>query len=422
MIEFALKPYIIGMLVAGIAVFGAAWLPRVLAERALSFPIIYVLFGWAIFSYPADMIEITPLGYSKLTEHLTELTVIISLMGAGLRISRKIGWQSWNITWRLLGITMPLTIIAIAGLGWYFMGLDVASAVLLGAVLAPTDPVLASDVQAEPPGEERETSLPPGKREVTFSLTSEAGLNDGLAFPFTNMAIAMALVGVHPQGWWLDWVGFHLIYKIVVGLVLGLVVGRMIAYFVFRSPSGNELSKAMEGSIALAATLIAYATTELAQGYGFLAVFVAAFSIRHYDKDSEFQDALFKFSEDIERLLMALLLILLGGSLVGDVMEALTWQAVVVAFAVILLVRPLAGFFCLIGKPLKGHERIVIAFFGIRGIGSIYYVAYAVNHAEFAGKELVWATVLLTILVSIVIHGVSVTPMIKRLERRTVSG
>jgi len=173
--------YDIAMLVVGLAAFGVAGLPRVLGDRPLSFPIIYVGAGMVLFALPFGFVDPDPVEWSEATERLTEIGVIVALMSAGIGLNRELGWRSWASTWRLLAITMPLSIAAVAVLGWWWLGLTPAAAVLLGAVLAPTDPVLASDVQVGGPDEEEED-------EVRFALTSEAGLNDGLAFPFTNLA------------------------------------------------------------------------------------------------------------------------------------------------------------------------------------------------------------------------------------------
>ena len=176
--------------VLGVAILMAAVLPEIISRLPLSLPIIYVASGMVLFSLPIGLEAPRPTsedaGYA---ERLTEFVVIVSLMGAGLKLRRPIGLRTWGTTWRLLGITMPLTIGAIAALGSVGLGMPLATAVLLGAVLAPTDPVLASDVQLEGPSEDDADD------EVRFALTSEAGLNDALAFPFTNLAIAIAAGG-----------------------------------------------------------------------------------------------------------------------------------------------------------------------------------------------------------------------------------
>jgi NhaP-type Na+/H+ or K+/H+ antiporter len=181
-----METYLILMVVFGGITLLTSWLPSVLRDLPLSLPIACIALGAAIgWSSLAPVLASNPLEDRHLTERLTEFVVIVALMGAGLKIDRRIGWRRWGLAWRLLGVSMPLTIAAIAFLGWSQLGLGVASAILLGACLAPTDPVLASDVQVGAPGEGEED-------EVRFALTSEAGLNDGLAFPFVYLAIALA--------------------------------------------------------------------------------------------------------------------------------------------------------------------------------------------------------------------------------------
>ena len=186
------------LLVAGIALLGAAWLPHLLKRRALSFPVVYVALGALLYLLPLPLPEIRPAEDRAAIEKLTELTVLVALLGAGIRIDTRFGWRRWHVTWRLLGLAMPLTIIGGALLGYGVLGYSAAAAVLFGAVLAPTDPVLASDLQVGAPGEG-------GEDPVRFSLTSEAGLNDALAFPFVWLAIAVAAAsgmrGVDWMGW-----------------------------------------------------------------------------------------------------------------------------------------------------------------------------------------------------------------------------
>lgn len=190
--------YIVLLACLGLLILAVAWLPAYLRRLPMSLPIACVGFGYALFSIPGAGAGPDLLDHPHLTERLTELVVIVSLMGAGLRLNRGIGWRRWMTAWRLLAITMPLTIVAVAVLGWWALGLAPAAAMLLGAVLAPTDPVLASEVQVGPPDEADED-------EVRFGLTSESGLNDGLAFPFVNLAIAMAASGAAPGLWTLEW-------------------------------------------------------------------------------------------------------------------------------------------------------------------------------------------------------------------------
>jgi NhaP-type Na+/H+ or K+/H+ antiporter len=406
-----MDPYIVLLACLGIVILAVAWLPMLLRSLPLSLPIICVLFGVVLFNLPGlgpkpDLFE-----HPELTERLTELLVIISLMGAGLKINRPLGWRRWMLTWRLLSITMLLSILGIALLGWWILGLTPAAALLLGAVLAPTDPVLASEVQLGPPGSEEE-------HEVRFSLTSEAGLNDGFAFPFVHLAIALALYGATADGWMLEWLGVAVIWKIVAGIAGGLLTGHILGMLVFRLPEQTKLAQTDIGFVALAITFLSYGFTELIHGYGFLAVFVTALTLRAKERSHHYHRRLHDFSEEIERLLMMVLLVLFGGTLAGNLLEPLTWNAVLVALLILLLVRPIAGLIGLIGSAPPWSERAAISFFGIRGIGSFYYLAYAHNHVEFINAELLWAVVGFVVLVSIILHGTLTKPVMRHLDQQ----
>ncbi|HWH01084.1 MAG TPA: sodium:proton antiporter [Pilimelia sp.] len=399
--------------VVGAGALLAGLLPRLVAGRPLSTPILFLGLGMLVYALPTNLPNPDPLAYRTVATHLTEIGVIIALMGAGLKLDRPVGWRRWASTWRLLGLAMPLTIAAVALLGWWWAGLVPATALLLGSALAPTDPVLAADVQVGEPTEDEDS-----EDEVRFALTSEAGLNDALAFPFVYAAIAMATVGADPAGWLGRWVGIDLIYKLAVGLGTGLAIGWLLGRLFFRSRSDTlRLAKHAEGFVALAATFLAYGAAELAGGYGFLAVFVCAVSIRSAERGHEYHQVLHDFAEQTERLLTVLLLLLLGGAVVGGLLHELTWPAAAVGLALLFVVRPAAAWLSLRGAPGGPGEHAVIALFGIRGVGSFYYVAYALTTVTFPGADLVWATVAFTVIVSVVLHGIAATPVMKRLDR-----
>jgi sodium/hydrogen antiporter len=404
--------YIVLLTCLGLLILAVAWLPTLLRQLPLSLPIICVGFGFALFSVPGTGAEPDLLEHPYLTERMTELIVIVALMGAGLKLNRPPGWRSWIITWRLLAITMPLSIAGIALLGWWGLGLAPAAALLLGAVLAPTDPVLASDVQVGPPHD-------PEEDEVRFSLTSEAGLNDGLAFPFVNLAVAMALHGTTVESWTLEWLAVDVAWKIAAGVVVGLLVGQALSLLIFRYVEQARMPESGDNLVALGITLLAYGLTELAHGYGFLAVFVAALTLQRWERSHHCRTRLHEFAEQIERLLMMILLVLFGGAIAGGLLGPLTWPAALAGLACLLLVRPLAGLVGLAGTGRPLHERAAISFFGIRGVGSFYYLAYAYNAAEFdAEAGFLFAVVGFVVLVSIVLHGVSSTPAMRYLERK----
>jgi len=399
-------------LVAGIVVTGMAVLPRVLDGRPFSTPLAVLGFGLLVTMLPIGIPRFDPIRDGEFVEYLTEFAVLVALMGAGLRIDRAVGWRRWRSTWLLLAVTMPLTIAAAALLGWWALGLGPAAALLLGAALAPTDPVLAADVQVGPPGQG-----PEEEGRVGFSLTSEAGLNDALAFPFVNAAIAMALAGAGAGvGSWLGhWVLVDVLWKLAAGLAGGWLVGKLIGKLLF-GPTVT-LSRYSDGLLALAATLTTYGLVELAHGYGFLAVFVAAYMIRETDPEHDHHQVLNRLIEQIEHLSLAAVLLMLAAAIAGGVLDALTLEAALVGLAVVFLVRPIAGLAVGASELRTRGEALAVAFFGIRGIGSLYYLAYALNEGLFTRSgELLWATVVFTILVSVVVHGLSAAPVMKRVD------
>ncbi len=410
-------PHSLVYALAGLAALGGALLPRLIGHLPASPPMAFLLLGFAVFTLPLGLGSIDPIKNAAVTEYLTEIGVIVALMGAGLKLDRPLGWCTWQPTLRLLALTMPLTILATALLGWWAVGLAPATALLLGAVLAPTDPVLAADVQVGPPG-----GHPDEEDDLRFSLTSEAGLNDALAFPFTNAAIAMALAGTDPSGWVLDWFAIDVVYKLVVGLVGGVLVGKLLGIVVFHTPENLRLASRGEGFVALAGTFLAYGLTEVVGGYGFLAVFVAAVALRRSESDHDYHETLHDFAEQTEQLLMIALVLLLGGAVASGILAPLTWPAAVTGLLVLFVVRPVTAWIGLSGTTTPKVERAAIAFFGIRGIGSLYYLAYAVEHADFPNVDRLWALVAFTVVVSIVVHGTSATLVTRRLDARREDG
>jgi NhaP-type Na+/H+ or K+/H+ antiporter len=402
-------PYIVVLTAGGLLIALVAWLPLALRRLPLSLPVVCIALGAAIFALPQVGLNPLPIRYPDVTERLTEFVVIIALMGAGLKIDRVVGLRRWRVTWRLLAVTMPLSIAAIALLGLW-AGLPLAAAILLAASLAPTDPVLAADVQVGPPktGDEDE---------VRFGLTSEAGLNDGLAFPFVNLGLALALASTTGEPWLIDWLSYDVAWKLLAGLAAGWLIGRLFGWLTFWVP-GTSLAKTGDGLIAVACTLVAYGATEAIHGYGFLAVFISALTLRHAHRQHEFQREMHDITEQLERIAMMVVLLLFGGALVGGLLAPLTWTDVALAAGVLLVVRPLSGLIGMIGLKASWSERLTLAFFGIRGVGSFYYLAYGLNHAPIAGAERLWAIVGLIVLASVLLHGLTVTPVMRGLDRQ----
>ncbi len=400
--------YIVLLLFLGLVFLSAAVLPRLLRNVLVSLPLVLIAFG-ALLGWPImGRFVADPVVHGTWVERLAEMAVIISLMSAGLKLDRPIGLKRWSSTWRLLIITMPICIVVLVVGGHWLLGLPLAAAVLLGAVLAPTDPVLASDVQVGPPGEG-------GEDEARFALTSEAGLNDGLAFPFVNLALVIAATGLAGAGLG-EWLLVDVLWKIGAGTLMGIAIGHFVAKLVFRFSGWDAIS---DGFVAIALTFVAYAATELVHGYGFLAVFAAAVMFRRNERNKVDHKELHDFSEQVERMLMSVLLILFGMALVHGLLDPLGWKGMVLGLFFLLVARPVAGWLGLSGTSTPRKLRAVIAFYGIRGIGTFYYLAYGLNHAELpdgTARE-VWAVAAWVVLLSVLLHGTTATFVMQRVDK-----
>lgn len=397
---FGFETYHVGLAATGLVILVAYWLPRFVSGREPAASALLILLGLlASLPFPELRAALDPVEQPKGWEMLAELCVIVGLFGTGLRIDRLAQRSQWVPTVRLLVVAMPLCIAALALFGWYAAGLTFAGALLLGAILAPTDPVLAADVQVGPPREG-------GEHPVRYTLTTEAGLNDGLAFPFVHLGILVATAGSLSLGLAGEWVVRDLLYRVVIGAMSGAATGWLLGKLLFDWPRENALSRTESGVIAFAGVLLAYGATELVEGYGFIAAFVAGITLRRSESEHDFHRRLHDFSESLEHALTALLLVALGAALpvlwpYFNVTNAL------IAVALVLVIRPAAAWLSLIGSQFEGRERAVVAFYGVRGIGSIYYLAYAGHHVRLTNEYELWATVSATILLSTIVHGLT---------------
>ena len=379
--------------------------PALTKHRFVNIPLFFVILGAVLVALGSPVIDPRANAlFNKVVEHASELIVIISLAGAGLAIDTKGTWRNWNASFRLLLFAMPLTILAIFWSGNWLLGLPVASAMLLAAALAPTDPVLARSVQVSPPGNE-ETPM-------QVSLTAEAGLNDGLAFPFVYLAISIATYGLAADGgippWFWEWFGWDFIYRVAAGLVLGAGIGWALTKLATSSVGDAHTGRWNSIIMILAATFISYGVTEAVDGYGFLAVFAATRAGRAVTRGTE-DEKYHKFvhhgADQLESILLVVLLIWFGMFAAAGGLAGLTVMELLFALALIFVIRPVAGLISMIGYECPNAERFKVAFFGVRGMGSVFYIAYAQSHADFGDVDGVWRVAGLVIALSILVHG-----------------
>ena len=410
--------HILLLLLAGLALLGTFLMPGLLRKSLVTLPIIYIGFGFLVFSLPLELPLMNPEDARvdrQMMEYITEFIVIISLAGTGLKMKRAPGWKTWSSGIFLLAIAMPLTIAAMAGLGWWWLGLAPATAILLGAVLAPTDPVLASQVQVGPPDDDS------AEDEVRFGLTLEAGLNDGLAFPFVYLAIA--LVGATDVGEALfTWAWWDFAYRIAVGTLMGWLLGLGAAWlfnYYVNNIDLDEETEIEEGFFVLAAVLLTYSITEIVEGYGFLAVFVAAVTSGMRSRSSvDTQQQSYEAIDRVEQAVLGIFLLAFGGILATGGLADLTWQGAAVGLLLLFVIRPLSGMLAFLPSKLPVWEKLAISYFGIRGVGSLYYLAYAHNSDAFPEIDSIWSIVNFTMLVSVILHGLSVVPILGFVDRK----
>lgn len=402
-------PYVIALLFCAIAVMAAIGALSHEGERAFSASIIYLGLGAAgavvIQLIGVDWVD--PIEDSTVIERLTELAVIIALFGTGLKLDRPLNPRAWSGVIRLLGIAMPLTIGGIVLFGTAVMGLSLGAAIVLGAILAPTDPVLAGDIGVGPPGEEEE-------REPNFSVTGEAGLNDGLAYPFLLLGLFVAEQG--GSGWVGEWFVADFVYAIGVAVAIGTVVGYGLGGLTVRLRDRRLLAHAFDGWLAVPAVLAIYSLTEIAGAYGFIAAFIGGLAFRRYERSHEQNREVHDGAEVVEKFGELAVVLLVGTMLSLEGLGEPGLSGWLLVPVLLLLIRPVSVLLSLPFSGLPGGERAFVAWFGVRGVGSLYYLAVVAGAGIIGGDEMrvvAW-TAIACVAVSIVLHGVSASPLSRR--------
>jgi sodium/hydrogen antiporter len=399
--------YILELLVIGclllMVTLGSGWIKRL----PLSYALIYLIVGIILSPYGFNLIQVRP--ETEFLERLTELVVLISLFSCGLKMNRPLNTWAWQSTIRLIGRLMPISIFAVAAIAHWGLQLEWGPAVLLGAILAPTDPVLASEVQL---------SHPEDRDELRFGLTSEGGLNDALAFPFVYFGLHW-IKDDNWQNWFVQWVAVDLLWAIVAGLGMGILVPKIIVWLEKRLHSVRPIDSLMQDFVALGIVLLTYSLTELVNGYGFLAVFVAGMVTQRSYHDPEKKLSQLEFTETIEKLLEIGTILLLGSLLRIDPIQKYLIPGVLIAGSLIFIIRPLGIWITTIGEGYYPLRRWLFGWFGIRGVGSIYYLTYSLGSGlkNEIGEQIAWIT-FITIISSIILHGISSTPLMNWYEKQ----
>ncbi|HSI80557.1 MAG TPA: cation:proton antiporter [Solirubrobacterales bacterium] len=404
--------YSIGLVVFGVALFAAVVALSQQRERAFSAAVVYLVMGAGISAglsaVGLDLLD--PVDDAKIIERAAEFAVIVALFASGIKLDRMLSVRGWASTIRLIGIVMPLTIAGVAVFADLAMGLSLGAAIVLGAVLAPTDPVLAGEVQVGPPGEEDEP-------EPRFALTSEAGLNDGLAFPFVFLGLHIAEGN---SDWVGEWLSADLIYPIVVGLAVGALAGWGLGAGSSALRRRGWLIAEYDGWLAIAAVLAVYGLTEAIGAYGFLAAFAGGLAFRRQERHHEYHARVHGGAETVGKVSELAVILLIGSTVTVAGLLDPGLAGWLLAPVLLFVIRPAAVLLSSARSRLDRGQRVFLAWFGVRGIGSFYYAAVAIasGYLTAAEGEKIYWTVIVCAGISIVLHGITATPLSERLERR----
>ncbi len=421
--------------------------------------IIYLAVGLVLGPTVFNLFHFNPLKESALLEVLTEVAVLISLFSAGVKMPVPFSLPRWRAPILLATVSMAITVALVAAFAHWVLGLPLGASVLLGAILAPTDPVLATDVQIRHPGD---------RDRLRFKLTCEAGLNDGSAFPF--VVLGLGLLGLHDLGdMGLRWLWKDVLWATLAGVAIGVLAGIALARVVDVLRRGPQQHGVMDDFLGLGLIGVVYGLSVAVGAWGFLAVFFAAVALRQTEmrlanraasQQGQAPDAANEapaaneasaaagidtaappapaggadpmadnptppptlvsegslvFKEHLERLSEVVLVLLVGGSLF---LNSWSWDAVALALFLFCVARPASVFLGLAGQRSPLRIRGMTAWFGVRGIGSLYYLMYAIEHGlpEPLALQLVQLT-LIVVTLSILLHGFSVKPLLGMLRR-----
>ena len=433
--SYPLWSLLLGVLLVTMVLAGS-----MLARLLLSSAMIYLCVGYALSSDWLGLIRPDPLRHAGLLERIAEAALLISLFTVGLRIGVPLFDRRWLVPLRLAFFSMAITVGLIAVVGVWGLGMSPGAAVLLGGILAPTDPVLASGVQTE-------RGANPDR--LRFSLAGEGGLNDGAAFPF--VMLGLGLLGRYPLGgaaW--HWVVVDLLWGTVGGLLIGALLGALIGRLVVYLRTRHQQAVGLDEFLSLGLIAVAYGSAQLCLASGFLAVFAAglalqrveeqprkgaaslgvssnarghaykALAIHPHHASAEMTHAVQDFNAQLEKFAELTLVLLVGAMLPYVAPRTAPWWFIPLLF---VFIRPVAVAVGLLGDSSHGHQRRMISWFGIRGIGSVFYLMLAIDHgiSGALAQQLVTLT-LVTVAVSIVVHGASARPLKKLYMKRPTSG
>ncbi len=435
--------FAIWALIAGVIFTVMALSGTLLKRLPLSTSMLYLLVGFVVGPAGFALLEPDPIADHRVLEIIAEAAVLVSLFAVGLKLTLPWSDHRWRAALQLATLSMLITVALLAALGVALFDLPIGAAILLAAILAPTDPVLASDVQLSDPND---------RDSVRFSLTGEGGLNDGAAFPF--VMLGLALLGLRDSGsGYGRWITLDLVWPVAGGLAIGVLCGYAIGKLVLHLRTRHQEAVGLDEFLMLGLIGLSYGAAQLAATYGFLAVFAAGLALQRSQRttvrtgaasatakklETELSDggkeelatdpqlagaymtqAVRGFNEQLERIVEVAIVVIVGAMVTSI---ELPQNAVVYLVLLFFVVRPIAVWLGLAGLNMPRDQKLLIGWFGIRGIGSIYYLMYAMSQGlQASSAQLMMSIVLTAVAVSIVLHGISVTPLMNLYSARRKS-
>ena len=419
-------------LFVGMLLLTMVFASKLLGRLPLSSAMVYLALGCLLGPQVADVLDPDPLLNTVVLERIAEVALLISLFAVGLQLGVPLRDRRWRLPLRLAFVSMATMVALVAVAGVWLLDLPLGAAVLLGAIIAPTDPVLASGVQSD---------AGPRPDRVGFSLAGEGGLNDGAAFPF--VMLGLGLLGLHEVGPnFLRWLSVDLLWATVggaaIGGILGAGVGRLVVYL--RTRHGEAVG--LDEFLALGLVGMAYGIAQLSLASGFLSVFAAGLALQRVREQPQqdtpslrsaddveghsyqtmathpehasatMHDSVQSFNEQLEKLAELALVLVVGAMLANAELPVETWWFIPL---VLVVFRPLSVMAATVGEHLNPPQRLLIGWFGIRGIGSVFYLLLALRHgvSGHVADTLISLT-LWTVVTSIVVHGLTAQPLMRR--------
>jgi NhaP-type Na+/H+ or K+/H+ antiporter len=422
------------LLIGGLFTFMA--LARSMISRLpMTGAMVYLVVGFALGPSGFGLLRLDVYEHFHLLRLVAETALLISLFAIGMHLRVPFGRELWRLPLRLACPAMLLTIGFMTLFGYYALGLGLGVALVFAAALAPTDPVLANELRPHEAGDDEP---------LRFALSGEGGANDGAAYPFVLLGVALCNLGnpeVVTQPWML---AASLVWGVGSAIGVGWAMGTATEALVSRLRIRHAEALGFEGFFAIGLMTACYGVTLLVHGYGFLAVFCAGVALRGREmratgistpnetlqevqrgdaekaaKDPELAHAylaesMMAFSVELERIVELALMLIIGSVVSAHWRDMLNWTSIAVVAVLFLVVRPVSVWLSLLGTDTDRSQRLLAGWLGIRGVGTFFYLLLALEQTSAQTMRVIIPLLLATIVASVFLHGITASPLLER--------